>query len=1154
MLRATLIVLIAALPALPARAQTIPRTAGGDASASVPHWPFGVARGPLSTTIFRGQELAYEVVDGLAVLGGDIVLGTAEEAAATRDPLAFPGSMAGLSRSTSTEPEDHLWPGGVIPYVIDEHVEDSKAVLEAISIWNRRTVISLVERDAEPNYVRFRKGDGACRSHIGMIGGEQSVWGTECGVSILVHEIGHTVGLWHEHQRMDRDRYLMVHSDNIAACTFAHNMSLAARHARPYDFASAMHYGRGLNDLPWFETIPPGMSIGSGWLPAPLSSGDIDYVAHLYGPPPSRTTISTNPPGLRIVVDGVETDTPVSFEWEPGSRHSIEALSPQFSGDRTRYLFGRWTDEGSQAHVVTADPATTWYQASFIEQEKLLPSDFHQSQEGTIRIAPRADDDFYTVGSLVEFEAIPSPGRSFDSWDLDLEAARSPAENPLILAVPSRRNGGDTGRLDVSFMRAKFLRGPVVRIDIDGSPMGHGYLLTNSTGGRRTSNDGGRTWFRRVPRAWAVDDFFREYRGEDGKVRVTTYDAIDPFDLNVIRRFLAWSDGVTGTLEASPEGGYYALVTRELEVPAEGGTFTMQLEDYLPIRRWSAGGEIDITPPPTELYGEEYPWNRWGWREGTLVQVTARPLSEERRFVAWRRDAYGTDPVTALHVYDATELEAVFSVYPLLEPGSPTPVEWQGATFDSRHIAGYWVHVPVGAQKLTVELSLEGGEYDATLGVGLTETEYLDELSFSEQVRDGGARLVITRESQPPLVEGPWFLSVIGSERVEGRIQSSVVQGPPVITFPRAFTFVSVGGLQPPTQTFELRNLADQPLSYRIASDRDWLTVHPAEVTLEAGREAELAVQASASGEPGTYRADVTITSDRWPDQGVDLPVTLAVAAATSAGTCVSDDETMCLQDSRFEVRVDWWTGAGRSGPGSVDPAGTNDSGLFRFFDRDNWEILIKVLDGCALNGHVWVYGASTTDLGYSIRVRDTVSGESAEYRNEAGRPAPAITDNEAFSAACGEGRGAASASRHVATDRSTGLLRKPLSLVAARSATSGCAGSDSSLCLADSRFEVTVDWSTADGGRGPARAVPVGTNNSGLFYFFEPGNWEMLIKVLDGCAINDHHWVYAASATDQGLDIVVTDTLTGKTWTHSKAPGPPAPAITESNAFHCSP
>ena len=55
-------------------------------------------------------------------------------------------------------------------------------------------------------------------------------------------------------------------------------------------------------------------------------------------------------------------------------------------------------------------------------------------------------------------------------------------------------------------------------------------------------------------------------------------------------------------------------------------------------------------------------------------------------------------------------------------------------------------------------------------------------------------------------------------------------------------------------------------------------------------------------------------------------------------------------------------------------PKATKDSGLFRFFDADNWEMLVKVLDGCTINGHHWVYGASTTDLGYSIVVTDTTT------------------------------------------------------------------------------------------------------------------------------------------------------------------------------------
>ena len=125
------------------------------------------------------------------------------------------------------------------------------------------------------------------------------------------------------------------------------------------------------------------------------------------------------------------------------------------------------------------------------------------------------------------------------------------------------------------------------------------------------------------------------------------------------------------------------------------------------------------------------------------------------------------------------------------------------------------------------------------------------------------------------------------------------------------------------------------------------------------------------------------------------------VESAVPEGTCRSDSETLCLRDSRFEVAVDWWTGGGASGAATVVAAGTNDSGMFRFFDRDNWEILVKVLDGCETNGHAWVFAAATTDLGYAIRVTDTATGVSKEYRSEPGSPAPAVSDTKAFPGAC---------------------------------------------------------------------------------------------------------------------------------------------------------
>ena len=118
-------------------------------------------------------------------------------------------------------------------------------------------------------------------------------------------------------------------------------------------------------------------------------------------------------------------------------------------------------------------------------------------------------------------------------------------------------------------------------------------------------------------------------------------------------------------------------------------------------------------------------------------------------------------------------------------------------------------------------------------------------------------------------------------------------------------------------------------------------------------------------------------------------------------GPCKRSAETLCLHGERFEARVDWWTADGETGPALVVPKATQDSGLFRFFDADNWEILIKVLNGCEVNGHYWVYGASTTDLGYVIRVADTTTGDVREYRNEPGQPAAAISDSRAFPDSC---------------------------------------------------------------------------------------------------------------------------------------------------------
>ena len=210
---------------------------------------------------------------------------------------------------------------------------------------------------------------------------------------------------------------------------------------------------------------------------------------------------------------------------------------------------------------------------------------------------------------------------------------------------------------------------------------------------------------------------------------------------------------------------------------------------------------------------------------------------------------------------------------------------------------------------------------------------------------------------------------------------------------------------QPPTAAFSVegatcdadlcRALTGEALRFRDTSTG---TVRFRRWEFGDGNASRSAAPVHAWSSPGFYEVTLEVSDGTSPSTA---PRTFLVEAAEPKGTCVADAETLCLQDSRYSATVDWLRAGGEGGSGAVVHAGTNDSGMFRFFDADNWEVLIKVLDGCTANGHVWVYGASTTDLGYAIRVTDTVTGTVREYRNEPGTPAAAITDATAFPGGC---------------------------------------------------------------------------------------------------------------------------------------------------------
>jgi hypothetical protein len=221
---------------------------------------------------------------------------------------------------------------------------------------------------------------------------------------------------------------------------------------------------------------------------------------------------------------------------------------------------------------------------------------------------------------------------------------------------------------------------------------------------------------------------------------------------------------------------------------------------------------------------------------------------------------------------------------------------------------------------------------------------------------------------------------------------------------------------------------------------------------------------------------------------------------------------TLCLNNGRFRAEVRWRTSP--TGPeGEGRPLGlTGDTGAFWFFDPANLELVVKVLDGTGLNDHFWVFYGSLSNVAYELTITDAVTGLQRTYTNPAGTLA-SRADTLAFP----------SGYPQPASPAASLLDARGLPLAA----DAGC-GTGPALCLNDGRFRVEAAWRVpATGASGQGQPVGV-TGDTGAFWFFDPANLELVVKVLDGTAINGRFWVFFGSLTNVEFDLTVTDTLTG--------------------------
>lgn len=176
-----------------------------------------------------------------------------------------------------------LWRGGIVPYETNPDLGNQAAIASAIVTFEQQTNLRFVQRTRQEDYIRFSKQTrGNANSKLGRQGGRQYVNASLNAVGVLLHEMGHAVGLMHEHQRSDRDDFVIFHEDRVTAEAEQYEKEDTADRTAKYDFESLMHYHAGDPNNPLFESrtgVPAPAEIGSK---GALTVTDKTLLEHLY--------------------------------------------------------------------------------------------------------------------------------------------------------------------------------------------------------------------------------------------------------------------------------------------------------------------------------------------------------------------------------------------------------------------------------------------------------------------------------------------------------------------------------------------------------------------------------------------------------------------------------------------------------------------------------------------------------------------------------------------------------------------------------------------------------------------------------------------------------------------------------------------------------